>query len=105
MLWNFPFRETIGAVAFVRRDAELSHLADFHAEAALVPASDDLANARLVAERLLASVLGGPELVAALLDDAGGVDGHLASFGNRTPSALSEHFVRGGVASDRIRER
>ena len=37
---NTPSREPLGAVALVRRNLEQSHLADLHAEAALVPASN-----------------------------------------------------------------
>lgn len=45
-------------VTFVRGDDQLAALAHLHAKAALVPASDHLADARLVCERLLSGVLG-----------------------------------------------
>eukprot|EP00631_Chrysoreinhardia_giraudii_P005383 CAMPEP_0197421590 /NCGR_PEP_ID=MMETSP1170-20131217/9781_1 /TAXON_ID=54406 /ORGANISM="Sarcinochrysis sp, Strain CCMP770" /LENGTH=129 /DNA_ID=CAMNT_0042948845 /DNA_START=138 /DNA_END=525 /DNA_ORIENTATION=- len=44
---NTPGREALGAVAFVRRNLEFSGLADGHAEAAHVPAFDDLTDAGL----------------------------------------------------------
>ena len=43
---------------------------ELHAEEALIPALNNLADASLVRERLLARVLGRPELLARLLDDA-----------------------------------
>ena len=43
---------------------------ELHAEEALIPALNNLADASLVRERLLARVLGRPELLARLLDHA-----------------------------------
>jgi len=55
-----------GAWAILGPYRELGNLAEFHGEAALVPALDDAAESHLELKRLLAGVLGGPELVAVL---------------------------------------
>ena len=83
-------------------DDELADLADLHPEAALVPALDDAADARVVGERLLARVLGGPELLARLLDHARRVDRRVRPLGDRRRAgALGLDRVRRTVAAGR----
>mmetsp|Transcript_12353 Transcript_12353/g.28938 ORF Transcript_12353/g.28938 Transcript_12353/m.28938 type:complete len:350 (+) Transcript_12353:109-1158(+) len=74
--WDAPGREPVGTVALVRRDLEQPHLADLHAEASLVPASNHATDTSLIRERLLPRVLGRPELLVGLLHHACRVDGH-----------------------------
>mmetsp|Transcript_62967 Transcript_62967/g.172616 ORF Transcript_62967/g.172616 Transcript_62967/m.172616 type:complete len:289 (-) Transcript_62967:389-1255(-) len=74
--WDAPGREPVGTVALVRRDLKQPHLADLHAEASLVPASNHATDTSLIRERLLPRVLGRPELLVGLLHHACRVDGH-----------------------------
>jgi len=69
-----PGRKTAGAVALVSRDGELALLADFHAQAALVPAFDHAADAGLVGKGCLPRVFRRPKLCSRLLDHAERVD-------------------------------
>ena len=68
---------------------------ELHPQQALVPTSDHLPHARLVAERLLARVLGAPELLAGLRDDALGVHGGRAALGDRLAAAGGQGPVEG----------
>jgi hypothetical protein len=83
------------AVAFRSRNVELSHSADLHAQATLVPALDHLVDACLVRERLLSRVFGAPELLPGLLNDAGGVHSDRIGFPHLLALALREHLVGG----------
>eukprot|EP00966_Prymnesium_polylepis_P252508 5837686-Prymnesium_polylepis.1 len=72
-----------------------------HAKQALVPTLDDLADARLVLERLLAGVLGRPELLARLLDHAGRVHSDSGALGDRCPAPRLQDVVDSPVATRR----
>ena len=98
-LRHTPGREAAVAVSLRGRDDKLPLLSELHPKAALVPARDDAdraccqggvgqraegrgagllcspADSSLVREGLLPGVFRGPELLAGLLDDAGGVHG------------------------------
>ena len=58
------------------------------------------ADAGLVGERLLARVLGAPELLAGLLHDASSVDRGGVALGDRLAVTLLEDLVRGGIAGE-----
>merc|ERR1719160_500699 len=94
-----PGGEARRAVALVRRDDQLARLADLHAEAALVPALDDAADAGLVREGLLARVLRRPELLAGLLDDARRVDGRRRALRDLLARAGRDRAHRRAVAA------
>src|SRR4051812_41726641 len=78
------------AVAQVRRDDDLAAAADPHAQQALVPAGDDLADAELEAQRLTA-VPGRVELLAGRVRDADVVSEHRAARGGLP--ALADDLV------------
>ena len=94
-----PGREAGRAVAPLVRRNQLPRLADLHAEAALVPALDDAADAGLVREGLLARVLRGPELLARFLDDARRVDGRRRALGDLLARAGRDGAHRRAVAA------
>lgn len=72
-----PSREATSAIGVVRGAVDAGDLADGHGHDALVPALDDLPEADLEGEGLLAGVLGAPELQVhvAVLSEPGAVDG------------------------------
>ena len=72
---------------------------ELHAEEALIPALNNLADASLVRERLLARVLGRPELLARLLDDASRVHGDGRARLHGSALAGREDIVHGAIAA------
>lgn len=100
--WNAPGRETALAVPFVRGNAQLSHFAQSHSQASLIPTRDDGADPGLVLERFLAGVFGAPELFVRLLNDAGGVDGDGVAFGHGRAGTWLYRFVRRRESRERL---
>ena len=85
----------------MRGNVQLSDFAHSHAEAPLVPARDDAADARVVRERFLPGRLRAPEDFPALDDRAFGVHGDCIALGDARARAWVQRALGGGVAWDR----